>query len=165
MIRKTKMNKLFVLSTLFLFILSGCSDKEVYSGFHSFKNAKWDKNDLCRFEIQITDTINPKDIFIETRNNNEYPYQNIWLFVKIETPTGNSRQDTLNCELADNFGKWRGEGINLYEMNFLYEKSIVFSQKGIYTFTIQQGMRDDVLTGISDVGIKLTPSFDAKNTK
>ncbi|MCL2650467.1 MAG: gliding motility lipoprotein GldH [Candidatus Azobacteroides sp.] len=149
------MNK-FLLFIMCCFLLSACTNKNTYTCFRSFKNAEWDKDSIPHFEINISDTINPHQIFVETRNNNLYPYQNIWLFIEIKTPSGNIRKDTLSFDLADNFGKWYGKGINIHRLVVPYEKSIIFRQQGNYTFSIRHGMRDDVLKGISEVGIKLT---------
>ena len=137
-------------------ILSACINKNTHIDFRSFKNAEWDKDSICQFEVSILDTINPYQIFIETRNNNSYPYRNIWLFVDIKTPSGNIRKDTLGFDLADDFGKWYGQGISVYKLEALYEKSFIFRQPGSYMFTIRHGMRDDILKGINEVGIKLT---------
>ena len=142
---------IFILSCL---ILSACVNKNTHIDFYSFKNAKWDKDSICQFKVNISDTINPYQIFIETRNDNSYPYRNIWLFVDIKTPSENIRKDTIGFDLADDFGKWFGQGISVYKLEVLYEKSIIFPQSGNYVFSIRHGMRDDVLKGISEVGIK-----------
>ena len=149
------MNK-FLLFILCSFLLSACINQNTYTDFHSFKNGEWNKDSIYHFEVNISDTINPHQIFVETRNNNLYPYRNIWLFIKLETPSGSVRKDTIGFDLADDYGEWLGKGINIYKLERLYEESFVFRQPGIYTFSIRQGMRDDVLKGINEIGIKLT---------
>ncbi len=146
----------FPIFILCCFIFSACINNNSDTKFYSFKNSEWYKDSVCRFEIMITDTLTPHKICLEIRNNNKYPYQNIWLFSDIETPAGKVRQDTLNCELADEFGKWYGQGISVYELEINYEQAFIFPQSGIYTFSIRQGMRDDVLKGITEIGIKVT---------
>ena len=137
-------------------LLPACVNKNTYTDFHSFKNGEWDKDSICHFEVNISDTINPHQIFIETRNSNLYPYQNIWLFIELKTPSGNIRNDTIGFDLADDFGKWLGKGINIYKLERPYEESFIFRQSGIYTFSIRQGMRDKVLKGITEIGVKVT---------
>jgi len=143
---------IFILSCLILF---ACVNKNAHIDFRSFKNAEWNKDSICQFEVNISDTINPYQIFIETRNDNSYPYRNIWLFVDIKTPLENIRKDTIGFDLADDFGKWLGQGFSIYELEVPYEKSFIFRQQGNYVFSIRHGMRDDVLKGINEVGIKL----------
>ena len=148
------MNK-FLLFILCSFLLSACINQNTYTDFCSLKNGEWNKDGICCFDINVSDTINPHQIFIETRNNSLYPYRNIWLFVDIQTPSGNIRKDTIGFDLADDYGNWLGKGINVYKLERPYEKSFIFRQPGIYTFSIRQGMRDDVLKGINEIGIKL----------
>ena len=143
---------IFILCCL---ILSACVDKNTHIDFRSFKNAEWDKDSVCQFKVNISDTINPYQIFIETRNNTSYPYSNIWLFVDIKTPSGDVRKDTIGFNLADDFGKWYGQGFSVYELEVPYEKSFIFRQSGDYVFSIKHGMRDEALKGISGIGIKL----------
>ncbi len=143
---------IFILCCL---VLSACVNKDTHIDFHSFKNAEWEKDSVYQFEVNISDTINPHQILIETRNNNLYPYQNIWLFVDLKTPSGNVRKDTIGFDLADNFGKWYGQGFSVYELEIPYEKSFIFRQPGDYVFSIRHGMRDDILKGINEIGIKL----------
>ena len=149
------MNRL-LLFILCCFFLSACLNKNTYTDFHSLKNGEWNKDSICHFEVSISDTINPHQIFINTRNNDLYPYQNIWLFVDIKTPLGNIRKDTIGFYLADDFGKWLGKGINVYKLEIPYEEYFIFRQSGTYSFSIRQGMRDDVLKGMNEIGIKLT---------
>lgn len=149
------MNK-FLPFILCCILLAACVNKNIYTDFHSFKNGEWNQDSICYFEVNISDTISPYRISIETRNNNLYPYRNIWLFIEIITPSGSVRKDTIGFDLADNYGNWLGKGLSVYELEHIYENSFIFRQPGIYTFSVKQGMRDDVLRGVNEIGIKLT---------
>ena len=148
------MRKFFTL-IMCCFIIGACTNNSIYTDFRSLKNTKWDKDSICVFEVLITDTLTPRNIYIDIRNNNNYPYKNLWLFSDIQTPSGQIRRDTLNCELANEFGKWHGQGISTYELQIRYESSFIFRQSGIYSFSIRHGMRDEQLNGISEIGIKI----------
>ena len=65
------------------------------------------------FTFEVKDISVPYDLTLEVRNNNLYPYQNLWLFCSEEQPIGPLRRDTIECMLADEFGKWHGHGISL----------------------------------------------------
>ena len=144
---------IFILCCIILF---ACVDKNTHISFRSLKNTEWNKDSICQFEIKISDTINPHQIFIQTRNDNMYPYRNIWLFVDFQTPSGNVRRDTIGIGLADDFGKWNGQGLSMNKMEVCYEESFIFRQSGNYVFSIRHGMRDDILKGISEIGIKIS---------
>lgn len=100
----------------------------------------------------------PYDLTLEIRNNNLYPYQNLWLFCNEERPIGSLQRDTIECILADEFGKWYGHGISLYQSSFPIRSQYRFPHVGQYTFSFRQGMRDDALKGIQEIGFTVRPS-------
>lgn len=89
------------------------------------------------------------DILLCVRHTEAYPYQNMWLFTE-----WNRQKDTIEFYLADDRGRWLGNySGKLIEMPVLYEQQFIFPDTGYYQFTIQHGMRQQQLRGISDVGI------------
>ena len=75
----------------------------------------------------------------------------MWLFVG----EGQYR-DTIEFYLADDRGQWLGDkNHGFIEMPVLLEEEKHFSDTGTYTLTIQQGMRDSLLRGITDIGVEI----------
>ena len=130
----------------------------MYHHYESITSSSWNEQDAYRFEVDVSDTLSAYDVFIEIRNNTIYPYENLWLFVAFETPGGARRKDTLDCRLADPYGNWLGKGFSHYTLTVPYEESITFPYSGTYSYTLQQGMREEKLKGITDVGIRISPS-------
>jgi gliding motility-associated lipoprotein GldH len=135
-------------------ILFACADTEVFYEYKSLPDATWDKDNTLTFEVLLTDTIQPLDVFIEVRNNDQYPFQNLWLFVDCKSPQGIVTKDTVNISLADVYGTWQGEGLSIYTLEHPYQQNHLFPDSGIYRYSIRQGMRVDQLSGVSDVGLK-----------
>ncbi|MDR2056974.1 MAG: gliding motility lipoprotein GldH [Dysgonamonadaceae bacterium] len=154
-IRKIKYIPLWSL----LFFGVTCAREEIFSEFHSFREAEWVRNEKVHFEIEINDNTPNYEVLLEIRNNNNYPFQNIWLFIDITTPAGQQRTDTVNIELADVYGKWYGRGISLYTYSVPFEQNVRYPLPGIYTYSIRQGMREEVLKGISDIGLTVKNKF------
>ncbi|MDR1984327.1 MAG: gliding motility lipoprotein GldH [Prevotellaceae bacterium] len=148
-------NKLFaVLSTIILFV--SCTDSSIYRQSKQIAAEGWNKDSTVQFIAPIADTINEFDIYIHVRNTNDYPRQNLYLFVKTTSPHGNFIVDTINLLIADDYGQWTGRSISrIWENNFLFRKNVKFANSGKYKFDIQQGMRYDILNGISDVSIEI----------
>jgi gliding motility-associated lipoprotein GldH len=149
---KRKFAALFFMVGL-LVVFTACSRKEVFSEYHSFSEASWLQKEKAGFEVNITDSLQRYDVFLEIRNNNNYPFRNIWLFVDFTTPDGKQRRDSIEANLADEYGKWYGNGISLYTYSFPYEQNIQYPLKGIYNYSITHGMRAEKLIGISDIGL------------
>lgn len=78
------------------------------------------------------------------------------LFIKTTSPDSVVTNDTIEFYLADEFGKWLGNGVgSVFNMPVLYQQNFKFPKKGVYHFDIQHGMRDSLLSGINNVGIKV----------
>lgn len=133
-----------------------CSHNEVFFEYHSFANAEWNRDNPAVFNVNIEDNSQPYNISIELRNNNTYPFSNIWLFVEYKMPNGTSCADSISAELADVYGKWYGKGLSLYNLSIPYETLILFPDTGTYVYSISQGMREYTLKGISDIGLKVS---------
>lgn len=138
------------------FLCVACSHEEIFFEYRSFDNAQWKREQPAVFNVSVEDISFPYQIFITLRNNDNYPFSNIWLFIDYKTPGGNSRTDTLGADIADIYGKWLGKGLSLYNLTIPYETSVVFPDTGVYTYAIRQGMRENPLKGISDVGLKVS---------
>lgn len=76
----------------------------------------------------------------------------------IGAPNANYYRDTIECMLADEFGKWYGHGISLYQSSFPIHSQYKFPHAGQYTFSFRQGMRDDALKGIQEIGFSVRPA-------
>ncbi|MDR1370427.1 MAG: gliding motility lipoprotein GldH [Dysgonamonadaceae bacterium] len=141
---------------LLLALTFACKEKNgLYFQYKGIENGKWNQNTSFNFAIEITDTLSYYDIFLEIRNNDSYPFRNLWLFVNLKTPEGSTRKDTANCELADIFGKWHGKGGSLYALSLPFEQNVRFHIPGTYLYSIRQGMRTEELEGISDIGLRV----------
>ena len=139
-----------------IFGIVSCSHNEIYFQYRSFANAEWGRGEPAVFHVNIEDNSQPYNVLIELRNNNAYPFSNIWLFVDYKTPGGNIRVDTIGADLADVYGKWYGKGQSLYNLSIPYETSVLFPDTGTYIYSIRQGMRENPLKGISDIGLKVS---------
>jgi len=139
-----------------LMLFTSCTSDAVYFSYQSVNENGWNKDSICTFDVAIENASQPYDLYVNTRNRGEYPYQNIWLFIKEISPDSVVTNDTIEFYLADEFGKWLGKGVgSAFNMPVLYRQNFKFAKKGVYRFEIQQGMRDSLLVGINDVGIKV----------
>jgi gliding motility-associated lipoprotein GldH len=154
------MGKKFFVLYLLSCILFSCAPDEIFFEYHSLNENGWNKEEAAVFQLNIDDSTMVYDTYLAIRNNNDYPFSNLWLFVDINAPDGSIRTDTVNIDLADVYGKWYGKGLSLYNLTVPYEKSFRFPKKGLYRYVIRQGMRENSLKGISDIGLKISKKLD-----
>lgn len=149
-------NTLLVLNSLLL--LTACGQRAVYAEYAAVPDSGWMADSMYVFSWEVTDTAQAYDVLIHLRHKDNYPYQNLWLFVEQAAYNIESQpvRDTIELYLADDHGRWLGSGGNgLLNMPVLYRQSYHFPAQGVYTLTIQQGMRTDLLRGMSDVGVEV----------
>ena len=78
------------------------------------------------------------------------------LFIEMTSPSNKYLTDTVELELADNKGKWKGSGIgNIWLNRMPILENVKLLETGSYSVKIIQGMRHDTLMAISDVGIRV----------
>jgi gliding motility-associated lipoprotein GldH len=143
---------------LFSFILFfSCNSSSEGEVVMNSVNNKWNKKSEQKFNLEVSDPQNPKNIIFVVRNNNEYPYSNIRFIVNLtDLQTKKKQTDTLNYVLAKPNGEWLGTGFgDTKETLFQYKLNYRFPAKGKYKIGLMQAMRNDNLPGIEDIGVKI----------
>lgn len=139
--------------------LASCDSNRVYEKYENIPNFKWSQNKALWFEVEIKDTIQRHNIYLNIRNSGSYAYSNLWLFVTTISPGLDKETEKFECELADEVGEWHGSGFgDLFDLQIPFKKSVVFPKAGIYVFKIEQGMRDAELNGIVNAGLRIEKS-------
>lgn len=116
----------------------------------------WNRNNLLVFNVEIADTVNPHNIYVNVRNGGQYQYSNLYIFIKTVSPSGQWIRDTVECTLADEKGRWLGSGLgDIYALQTPYKLNVRFPYHGIYSFELEQAMRTEELKQIFDIGIRV----------
>lgn len=150
------MKKFLLITSLFALFFCSCNRNEYYGEVTMLPNEKWSIDNPLQFKVNIEDSMQYFNMYILLRNTTDFETQNFYVFMKTEYPDGHSEQDTLGFILCDKFGKWTGKGNGrLKDNKFLFQPKVRFPYRGEYTFTVTQGMRDDVVEGIESFGIVL----------
>lgn len=145
----------FFIGFIIIACLSSCNQNEVYFSYNPVPKSGWSKDSLLTFDFNVKDTLARYDIFIHVRHFGSYPYQNFWMFLENTDAQGVVAKDTIECYLADNFGKWLGTGNAVKEMPVYYRQNVLLPDSGTYQIKIGHGMRDSLLTGIKDIGVRV----------
>jgi len=144
------MRKLLFLATLAL-ALTACRQDIVFSQFVSIPSGEWHVDSVAQFDYQIADKEAGYQMLVYVRHTERYPYQNMWLFLD-----NGIQRDTIEFYLADDRGQWLGDKHHGFiEMPVLIEQNYHFSDTGHCAMTIQHGMRDSLLRGVTDIGVEI----------
>ena len=144
-----------IISIFCFVLLFSCNSDVVFEKYEQIPGKEWKKYGKINFEVEISDTVNFHNLFINIRNLANYPYKNMFLFIKTTSPNNYFIKDTFECILADDRGKWLGRGLgDIWDNKILYKENIRFSITGTYKFEFEQAMRID-LPSIEDVGFSI----------
>ena len=148
---------------LFLFLTS-CDKKQFYSEYKEL-DGSWKKSDTLRFTFEQKDTIKPYNLFLAVRNNNDYPFNNMYLIVSLKEPGKKPtiKIDTLEYQMANVDGTLLGEGFSdVKESKLWYLENYVFNRIGNYKVEVVQAIRATgevkgvaELKGITELGLRI----------
>jgi len=154
---RTTVSSLFIFS--FLFLLFSCNDKVVKEKTLDFDQHYWSKDSIIQLEFK-PEIQQPYQISFLLRNDNNYPYSNVFLIGSIENKKF-KEIDTLEYEMADEEGNWLGTGVGeIKESKLVYKKHYIFKDTLPHIISLRHAVRktgnikgDSILEGITNVGI------------
>jgi gliding motility-associated lipoprotein GldH len=142
-------------------LLVSCDEKRVFDEYKSVGGV-WQKDSVVSFELPELDTAKVYNMTINLRDNNDYPYNNIFLIVSLDEPGRVTKVDTLEYAMTDAEGNLLGNGFSdVKESALIYKKREKF-KKGKYKVHIRQAVRETgkvtgvvALKGITEVGFRI----------
>ena len=146
---------------LVVILLVSCDKKRVFDEYKSVGKA-WNKDSIVSFELPKIDTTRHYNAYLNIRDNDNFPFSNLFVIVSVEQPDGITKVDTLQYQMADEEGNLLGGGFtDVKESKLVYKKGMQF-KSGIYKVHIRQANRQtgkvtgvQQLDGITEVGFRL----------
>ena len=138
-------------------VLTAACDKNVYYTVQQdVDETGWDMNDRLEFDVDVDDTLQLFDFYVDVRNSVHFPKANVFFFINTTFPDGSVAYDTLECPLADVEGHWYGRRTGRYvDSRFVFRRHVIFPRTGNYHFEVAHGMRDTSVVGLKSVGLRI----------
>ena len=151
------MQKRLYIVVLFLAVLfSACDQKRVFESYQSIKEDSWYINQRPTFYLDVMDTTTEHAIYFNIRHTGNYKYSNLFVLFTIQGPKAKAETQRLEFKLAEADGKWLGSGLgDIYSNQIKVMENVKFPRKGVYSFSIEQNMRDNPLMGVEDIGVRV----------
>ena len=154
---RIKNSGILLLATILLY---SCDKKRVFDEYKSVGSA-WHKDSVVTFDLPVLDSTKKYNLFVNLRDNNNYPFNNLFLIVSLEMPNGFTKVDTLEYQMANPDGTLLGNGFtDIKESKLYYREGVKF--RGKYKVHIKQAVRQsgkipgvEELDGITDVGFRI----------
>lgn len=155
------LRNIIIIMALIFFV--SCNDLLVKSEYKPVNGGSWNKDSIVEFTFNADDTLQKHDMFINLRNDDDFPYTNLFLIAELSFPSGDVVTDTLEYEMALPDGQWLGKGAGSIKENMLwYKENIAFPNSGVYTLRLSHAMRKNGnvaglvnLDGVTDVGYEI----------
>lgn len=116
----------------------------------------WTYADSAVFEMDLTDTSKLYAIAIALQHTTDYAFQNLYLRIHTQFPSGERLSQPISLELAGKAGNWlgkcRGEGCKIV---IPIQENAFFNATGTHRFVLEQYMRSDSLPGIRSIGLHI----------
>ena len=150
-------------SVILIFIVllfCSCDKKRVFDEYKSV-GSSWNKDSIVTFNLPDLDSTKRYNLFVTLRNNNNYPFNNLFLIVSLEMPNGFTKVDTLEYQMANPDGSLMGDGFSdIKESKLFFKEKVRF--RGKYKVNIKQAVRENgkipgvtALDGITEVGFRI----------
>lgn len=137
---------------------------------HSFisTGCNWDRNDTLTFTY--TDSKRGCDSLlaagVELRCTSDYPYKDLWLRIESYCKQSNHRNiDTLHCTIYDNNGRMCGTTAGLMYQISYPAGTMHYTNGDTLIIHIMHIMEQEVLKGVSDVGLILSRCDQHQSSK
>lgn len=135
---------------------TSCNSRKVYDHYEHLSVSGWDKNQRLEYDIPRVTSDGTYALDLGLRTNAEYPYMRVTLVVESTTfPAKKTTTQKISCNLIDERGKPRGNGVTLYQCNFHINDLQLNAGDSVH-ITVRHDMRREILPGISDIGLTLT---------
>lgn len=137
---------------IYVLFLASCTDVVIRES-KDIDNSIWLYNDPFSTNFEIRDT-KAYDIFFSIKHGDYYPFENIYLRITDDF-SGMTSTDTVNINLSDNYGVWKGKGSSVKNYTALLRREYRFPHTGFYNIKIEQFTRTDSLKEVEQVSVFL----------
>lgn len=111
MLLKKKLLRNSILSVVIVLSLGACETNTAYHSYQHIPERGWAKDDTLFFPFPVTDSVSSYQFTVEVRNYDNYPYQDLFLFINRPNTVDSTRYvtDTIKCVLAARQGNGKAQ--------------------------------------------------------
>ena len=153
----------YILLANLITINFGCGLDKGYTFYKSVSNEGLGVNPLIFKVPEGIVNSSKKNIYLRLRNNNDYPYSNIFLLASLRSGEDKIYHDTLEYAMASADGSWLGSGFSeIKESKLWWKEGVILPNEEPLIIEVSQAVRNNgeekglgKLKGIISVGISI----------
>ena len=117
---------------------------------------EWLKEDTRTFNVPVEDNNKTYNLSLSFRYAYGFQYNAARILLTETSPNGEKTQQSYDLKVRDEKGEYIGEaGYDIWDSEHLIVPNKRFLEKGVYTYTIEHEMPDDVLNFAMEIGVIL----------
>jgi gliding motility-associated lipoprotein GldH len=138
-------------------VFASCIKTGLYEKVAVIPSQQWFYSNTPEFTFHIDDTTSLYNVYVVLRHTDLYKYNNIWLKIGLKSTTDSINYQNINLVLGTDSKGWEGTGMDdIYEVRKnISPAPFSFKRSGDYTFSIAQIMRENPLSNILSIGIRV----------
>ena len=158
-----KIIQILFTASLFFLCCTACQESFFYEETIQLSEENWNYQDSLQFTVNIQDTTQRYDLYLDIVHTTDYPFQNLYTKVTTKYPSKKRIGRQVNIDFADPTGKWYGNcSSQSCNLRVVLQQNAFFNELGAHTITFEQFTRTEKLKGISVVSFKLKAVDDAR---
>ena len=158
-------NLLYTTAILLIFTFFGCGPNYIFDEAREITDGEWAYEDTLNFELEIQDTLEIYNLYLDLEHATDYSKQNIYILIYTQFPSGERIKERVAIDFADKTGQWYGDcNAEKCSLRVNVQQGAFFNLPGKYIFTIEQFMRVDPLPGIQKVALRIEDTGQKRNT-
>ena len=139
---------------LTLLTLSACNSGKVFERYEDLAGAKWSRENIVTFEVNIEDAATPYNVDLAIRHTSYYVWADLMVNLTSVYPSGEERTKDYDFFLRNSDGSFKAEGAgDLWDITFPLLSEVTFPEKGKYIFKVQNIMPQPETEDIMQVGL------------
>ena len=144
-----------IFSLILIVLISACNEKPIFSKKIAIEG-NWNYSNQLSFPFEIEQLDFTYDMIFSLTYGVDFGYQNIYVKIITQYPSGKETEDILSLNLTDGVGIFLGDCNSSHcQIDILLQEQFKFKEKGKYSITIIQNGREENLEQIFGAELKL----------
>lgn len=151
--------KVSLYSIFFILLLSGCSKQNEIVSYHKFNDRIWNRFDIIKFDIPVTDVEKPYDVIFFANYTKEYEFDNLEFNMVMTTPSGEERIKEYKFLIKNKTGGFTGVCTpDSCTSSIVLKRGLDMQKKGVLRIEIETLVPRIQIPALLGVGIRLVSS-------
>lgn len=159
-------NRFLTVAIILIFTLLSCGPNYIFDETLEIADDGWAYGDTLNFEVEITDTLEIYNLYLDIEHAADYTKQNIYILIYTQFPSGERIKERVAIDFADKTGQWYGDcNAEKCTLRVNIQEGAFFNLVGKHVFTIEQFMRIDPLQGVKKIALRIEDTGQKRDSE